>query len=123
MRFVLDAQLPPAIVNWLESKSGCACLHVSSSDFDGADDLTIFQRCRRPGTVIWTKDQDFADLVARLGHPPQIVWVRIGNCSNRRLREVLEGCFSRIADGLATGAPLVEVHSSSIDSGSRPGEA
>jgi len=49
------------------------------------------------------------DLVARLGPPPQILWLTCGNTSNAFLREVLREAWPRIAELLAAGEPLVEL--------------
>ncbi len=46
---------------------------------DRADDLAIFRQARDHGFTIVTQDGDFADLVAVLGAPPKIIWIRRGN--------------------------------------------
>ena len=56
-----------------------------------------------------TKDADFAQLVGRLGPPPQIVLVTCGNTSNARLRQILASAWPTVAAMLRQGEPLVEV--------------
>jgi predicted nuclease of predicted toxin-antitoxin system len=35
-----------------------------------------------------TKDADFADLSTRLGPPPKVIWVRLGNCATQAVENV-----------------------------------
>ena len=49
-------------------------------------DIEIFEAARAENAVIMTKDNDFIDLVYRLGTPPQILWLTCGNVTNRNLR-------------------------------------
>jgi predicted nuclease of predicted toxin-antitoxin system len=75
-----------------------------------ADDHAVFAALRQPGHVIVTKDEDFADLVTRLDSPPQVLWVRIGNLTNRALREYFGSALKPALQLLETGEPLVEMH-------------
>ncbi len=59
--------------------------------------------------MVLTKDSDFVDLVARLGPPPQIIWLTCGNTSNAFLRDILRNAWPQIAAMLAAGEPLVEI--------------
>jgi predicted nuclease of predicted toxin-antitoxin system len=56
-----------------------------------------------------TKDADFVELVERLGTPPQIVWLRCGNTSNARLREILTSWWPHVQALLAAGERIVEI--------------
>ena len=67
---------------------------------------------RRPRTadvVLVSKDSDFVDLVQRLGPPPRLVWVTIGNVSNAHLRSAIERAWPRVVDLLEAGEPIVEL--------------
>ena len=56
-----------------------------------------------------TKDDDFVELVERLGPPPQVVWVTWGNIKNAELRAIVLEAWPRVAELLASGEPLVEI--------------
>ncbi len=58
-----------------------------------AKDRDIFQEAREAGAVVMTKDSDFLGLLARLGSPPQLIWITCGNTSNARLRQILQGAL------------------------------
>ena len=59
--------------------------------------------------MVMTKDADFAELVQRLGTPPQIVLVTCGNTSNAHLRQILGTAWPTVASMLQRGEPLVEI--------------
>lgn len=46
---------------------------------------------------------------ARLGPPPQVVWVTCGNSSDAHIRGVFDATFADALKLLATGAALVEI--------------
>ena len=43
-----------------------------------------------------TKDQDFLQRSVRLGFPPKVVWIRLGNCSVRASADLLREKYIRI---------------------------
>jgi len=76
----------------------------------GTDDPVIFAAARSGGaSIVITKDDDFVQLVGRLGPPPQVVWVTCGNVRNAELRAIVLNAWPRVADLLAQGEPLVEL--------------
>lgn len=75
-----------------------------------AEDLEIFRAARDANAVVMTKDGDFASLIGRLGPPPAIIWIRCGNTSNARMREILTGKMSAVALLIRKGEPLVEIN-------------
>ncbi len=56
-----------------------------------------------------TKDSDFVELLQRHGAPPQIVWLRSGNTSNARLKQLLSQALPTVLPMLEAGEPLVEI--------------
>ena len=74
-----------------------------------AEDREIFLAAREANAVVMTKDRDFVLLLERLGPPPQILWITVGNTSNVHLKEVLLRNFQTARDLLAGGEPLVEI--------------
>ena len=65
MRFLVDAQLPPALARWLVER-GYVAEHVFDLGMAGADDREIWAYASRVGAVIITKDEDFPSV----GHGP-----------------------------------------------------
>jgi len=59
--------------------------------------------------VIVTKDEDFAARSARATTAPVIVWLRVGNSTNRALRSWIEARLPGIEHMLNLGNRLIEV--------------
>jgi len=50
------------------------------------DDISFYYKAKEHGNVIViSKDADLPELVNRLGVPPKIISITIGNCDNRML--------------------------------------
>ena len=74
-----------------------------------AEDAEIFAAAKEAAVMVMTKDSDFVDLLRRHGPPPQVVWLRCGNTSNARLRQILGQALPAVLPMLAEGEPLVEI--------------
>jgi predicted nuclease of predicted toxin-antitoxin system len=64
-------------------------VHVSQVRLDRALDEEVWSYARASGFAIVTKDADFGDLSVLHGVPPQIVWLRLGNCTVRQVELLL----------------------------------
>jgi predicted nuclease of predicted toxin-antitoxin system len=106
MRFLIDAQLPPALCNWLRER-GSDAEHVTERLGGQTPDAEIAACAARENFVLVTKDDDFA-----LRFPPddyRLVWLRCGNITNRALRTWLDGRWTSVAGALEAGERLIEV--------------
>jgi predicted nuclease of predicted toxin-antitoxin system len=107
MRFLVDAQLPPALARWIAAK-GHEAQHVADLGMTGASDQAIWDKAIELKAVIVSKDEDFIQLSAKRGGP-QIVWVTFGNASKAALLARMEKIFPQIAEALEAGERIVEV--------------
>jgi predicted nuclease of predicted toxin-antitoxin system len=82
VKFLVDANLPPALARWLTSE-GHEAYHVSDFGMESAPDSAIWRRATGLGACIITKDEDFALLQALDRAGPAVVWIRIGNAVRR----------------------------------------
>jgi predicted nuclease of predicted toxin-antitoxin system len=108
----LDAHLPPAIATWLSTTYGLGAIPIRDLGFRDALDPTVFAAAKAAGVVVMTKDADFAEMVERLGSPPQILWLRCGNTSNTALRKLLTLELPDALTRITNGVPLVEIGAS-----------
>lgn len=108
MRFLVDAQLPPALAQRLGEKGHFAA-HVMDVGLDVATDRQIWAYASKRGAVLVTKDGDFADLARTEVQGAAVVWIRLGNTTNRALWRVLEPVLAEIIEGLGRGERLIEV--------------
>jgi len=112
----LDAHLSPGLAPWLAATLGVTAVPVRDIGLRDALDPPIFAAARTEGVVVMSKDADFAEMVGRLGSPPQVIRLRCGNTSNSALREVLARELPAALVRLRAGEPLVEVGISDDDS-------
>ena len=78
MRFLVDAQLPPALARWLVA-AGHEAEHVADRGMHDASDTTIWNSALLEQAVILIKDEDFAQRHALSKTGPAIVWIRLHN--------------------------------------------
>jgi predicted nuclease of predicted toxin-antitoxin system len=105
----LDAHLSPRVARWIREELGQEAQHVREITLREAEDEEIFKRAKQEGVVVMTKDKDFADLVARLGPPPAVIWLRCGNTSEERLKQILAAHLNEALEFAAIGEALVEI--------------
>lgn len=65
------------------------CKHVSDCGLMNCDDNEIWKYALAHALSIVTFDADFYDISVMLGHPPKIIWARIGNMTTNELVELL----------------------------------
>ena len=109
MTLLVDNQLPLALARYLAA-NGWECIHVRDVALEAATDRTIWQYALERGLTIITKDEDFQALANRQGSiPPQVVWVRLGNCRKATLLEAFSRILPALRDALAAGDAVVEI--------------
>jgi|SRR5579884_1441641 len=85
MKFLVDAQLPPALAVWLRSQ-GHEADHIFDIGSTKMKDFQLWEFAARSNAVIVSKDEDFAEMSKRI-EGPQVIWLRVGNSTNRALLE------------------------------------
>ena len=105
----LDAHLSPRIAGWIRDNLSYESIALRDLGLRDADDTEIFARGREADVIILTKDKDFADMIIRLGAPPKVIWLRCGNTSESRLKELLAAHLSEALKFLDAGEKLVEI--------------
>ena len=92
---------------WLRSL-GHHASHVREISLADEPDIKILSVAVESGSVVITKDADFAHLVAA-GANCRVVWIRYGNASSTDLIASLKPVWKDIETALADGQQLVEV--------------
>ena len=54
--------------------------HVRDFSLARASDPAVWSHAAAQGFVIVSKDVDFQQRALLMGHPPKVIWVRLGNC-------------------------------------------
>ena len=108
MKFLIDNQLPVALVHWMESR-GEDAVHVLDLGYGQAADRLIWEVAARDLRIVVSKDEDFVILASRSGDQGRLLWLRVGNCRTFDLIKRLELGWSRILDEFQKGAQIVEL--------------
>ncbi len=108
MRFLIDAQLPPALAALLV-EHGHEADHVFEIGRADAPDRELWRFALEHGAVIVTKDEDFAEMVALEGQAPPVVWIRVGNTRRAALLGWFEPLIDRIVAMVERGDRLIEL--------------
>ena len=109
MRLLVDNQLPIALARFLDA-AGFEALHVVDLGLDTAQDREIWNLAKANGYVIVSKDDDFRILAEQQRCiPPQVVWVRLGNCRKDALLRAFESLLPQLRSALDAGEALIEI--------------
>lgn len=108
MRFLVDAQLPPALARYLASAAHQA-EHVYDIGMGEASDSVIWSYAIQNNAVIITKDEDFVIRASINKVGPPVVWVRVGNVGKQALLRWIEPMLPFIIREIEAGEKLVEL--------------
>ncbi|HUI22634.1 MAG TPA: DUF5615 family PIN-like protein [Methylocella sp.] len=108
MRFLVDAQLPPAHAQWLAGK-GHEAEHVADKQMEAASDAAILDFALRASAAIITKDEDFAQRKVLTENGPVVIWIRLPNTRRRELLTRFETALPDVLWALGRDETLIEV--------------
>ncbi len=83
--------------------------HVQEVGLREAEDSPIWRYALEQSAVLLTKHEDFASRGQHSRKAPGIVWLRIGNCSNRALRKWFAPLLPDVVREIDSGQRFVEV--------------
>ena len=90
MKLLLDQNLSRRLLNDIDAEFKGA-RHVADFDMSAADDESVWRFAADNGFVIISKDSDFFHKALLRGHPPKVIYLRVGNCSSCHIRSLLLG--------------------------------
>lgn len=108
MRFLVDAQLPPALARWLGER-GCSASAARDEGLRESDDGSICRYAISGDWIVVTKDEDLVERALASPGGPRVVWLRIGNSTNRELFGWLDPLWLQVAARLGEGQRIIEV--------------
>src|SRR3989442_12034078 len=109
MKLWLDAQLSPEMAIGVTQHFDIQTLAVRDLGLRSAKDKEIFSAAKQADIVLITKDSDFSELIQRLGAPPQVIWLRCGNTSNEKLKQIFQHKLAEAIALIEGGETLVEI--------------
>jgi predicted nuclease of predicted toxin-antitoxin system len=105
--FLIDAQLPPSLAEALRS-AGYEATHVADLGLLAAGDRQIWSEAISRTAVLVTKDRDFSLIRAASNSGPTILWIRVGNTTNRNLIQQIMRSLSAIIEAVERGEAVIE---------------
>jgi predicted nuclease of predicted toxin-antitoxin system len=94
MRFLFDQNLSHRLMAQLAAEFP-GSTHVRDVGLATSSDRDVWEYAADNGFVIVSKDTDFQQRALLHGHPPKVIWIRLGNCSTSEVATLLR---SRLAD-------------------------
>ena len=88
MKLLFDENLSPKLPRLVETPFP-GSRHLRECGLKGATDAAIWDYARAEGFTIVSKDSDFYQRSLLHGHPPKLVWLRLGNCTRADLLALL----------------------------------
>lgn len=88
MKLLFDQNLSHRLVQALQ-KEFPDSRHIREVGLEEATDTVVWQYAVQQGFAIVTKDADFHQPSFLFGHPPKVIWVRVGNASTAKIEALL----------------------------------
>ncbi len=88
MKLLLDNNLSHRLIEKLSDLFPNST-HVMLESLDESDDTEIWNFAKKGNYTILTKDSDYSDLSILLGHPPKVIWLRVGNCRVKKVENII----------------------------------
>jgi predicted nuclease of predicted toxin-antitoxin system len=86
----LDAHLSPIIAKWLKDKTSWNIKSAFVLKLSSLNDYEIYEKAKAHGNIILlSKDSDLIDIILQKGSPPKLINIKIDNCDNRILFNLL----------------------------------
>lgn len=90
------------------------CGQVRELNLENKSDRELWDFAKREHYSIVTFDADFYDLVTLYGHPPKVIWLRMGNTSTDNLIKVIQ-THSEIIKAFLTDKNYTDIGCLEID--------
>jgi len=95
VRLLFDENLSPRLCEALQDLYPDS-LHVRHVGLAAASDGEVWAYAFANGFAVVTKDADFRQRSFLFGHPPKVVWLRLGNCSTKAIEAVMRRRFESV---------------------------
>jgi len=112
LEFWIDMNLPSCLANWINKEFKVSAKSFIELGYQTTSDLEVFKNAaNNPNViVITTKDYDFVDIKNEEGGKPKVLYLNIGNVTNKVLRQIFDLYFSEAFKILSqTTESLVEI--------------
>jgi predicted nuclease of predicted toxin-antitoxin system len=88
MKLLFDQNISFRICHYLADKD-FDCFQVRSFGLENKSDIEIWKYAKSNDFIIVTFDFDFINFSNLYGHPPKVIWMKIGNSSTKKIADYL----------------------------------
>jgi predicted nuclease of predicted toxin-antitoxin system len=76
-------------------------IHTKEVALDTATDEEVWLYAKLNSCILISKDSDFIEKAVIKGHPPKIIWIKVGNCSTDKIELLLRKNQKLVQDFIA----------------------
>lgn len=113
MKFLLDAQLPKKLSEFLNWKGYNSIHTLDLPDKNRTKDTQINDISIKQNRIVISKDLDFVESLLVSNKPYKLIYLVVGNISNRELLEIFSKNIDKIVKSIEN-ARLIEITKSKI---------
>jgi len=88
VKFIIDAQLPKALSDFLIQRGYNSVHNLELPDKNKTKDKQIIQKAIEENRIVVSKDSIFLDSFLLRSLPPKLIMVKTGNVSNTKLIQI-----------------------------------
>jgi predicted nuclease of predicted toxin-antitoxin system len=97
MKLLFDQNISFRICNYLTNNQ-FDCFQVRTLGLENKSDIDIWKYAKIHDFIIVTFDFDFINFSNLYGHPPKVIWLKIGNSSTKYIADYLNSKTELIHD-------------------------
>lgn len=112
LEFWIDVNLPAILAEWIGKEYKLKAKTFRELNFDNTKDYEVFKTAAENPlvVVITTKDYDFVEMTKLPGNLPKVLYMNIGNVTNKQLKEIFDKHFPEALKLLSkTNQQLIEI--------------
>jgi len=113
VKFIVDAQLPKSLSNFLNYKGNDSIHTIDFPDHNNTKDADIIAISEKEKRVIISKDSDFLESFLLNGSPQKLIMINTGNIRNTELLSIFENNLDLIIKSIEENS-LVEINRSEL---------
>jgi predicted nuclease of predicted toxin-antitoxin system len=114
MKFLVDAQLPRRLCQWLPENGHDAVHTLDLASGNRTPDFEIIRIADTEERVVVTKDDDFVQSFLLRNQPQRLVLIATGNISNAKLGQLIAAALPAVVEAFGTARYIEISHDSMI---------
>ncbi|MCD4663949.1 MAG: DUF5615 family PIN-like protein [Bacteroidales bacterium] len=113
MKFIIDAQLPKSLSDFLNRKDFDSIHTLELPNKNKTKDHQIIEQAIEEERIVISKDNDFLDSFLIKSEPPKLIMVKTDNIPNKELIQIFDKNLDTIIE-MITKSNLVEISKNDI---------